>query len=98
VALRVPGLALPRRLAAELGGPLTGVSANRTGEAPCRSAGEVALAFPDGLARILDGGPTPGGAPSTIVDLAGSAPRLVREGRVPVSALRPFVELSTEPI
>ena len=91
VAVRVPGLALPRRLAAELGRPLTGVSANRTGAPACRTAGEVAEAFAAGLELILDGGPTPGGASSTLLDLTSSPPRLLREGRVPRSALRPFV-------
>jgi len=92
VAVRVPGLVLPRRLAGALGRPISGVSANRTTRAPCRTAGEVAAAFPEGLAMILDGGPTPGGAPSTILDLSSDPPRLLREGLLPFSALRPFVE------
>jgi L-threonylcarbamoyladenylate synthase len=32
---------------------------------------------------IIDGGPTPGGLPSTIVDLAGERPRVLREGKIP---------------
>ncbi len=91
VAVRVPGLALPRHLARVLGRPVTGVSANRTTKAPCRTAADVAAAFPKGLEMILDGGPTPGGAPSTILDLSGDRPRLLREGLLPLSALRPFV-------
>jgi len=31
---------------------------------------------------LIDGGPTPGGPPSTIVDARGDAPRLVREGAI----------------
>jgi len=91
VAVRVPGLALPRRLAAALGRPITGVSANRTTRTPCRSAGEVAGAFETGLGMILDGGPAHGGAPSTILDLCQSPARLLREGLIPLSALRPFL-------
>jgi L-threonylcarbamoyladenylate synthase len=91
VAVRVPGLALPRRLAAALGRPVSGISANRTGQPPCRAAGEVAAAFPEGLALILDGGRTSGGAPSTILDLSRTPPRILREGRTPLSALRPFL-------
>jgi L-threonylcarbamoyladenylate synthase len=92
VAVRVPGLALPRRLAAALGRPITGISANRHGEPPCRTAIEVSRAFPEGVDLILDGGSTTGGAPSTILDLSGSQPRVARVGVLPVSALRPFVD------
>jgi len=91
VAIRVPGLALPRRLAAALGRPVSGVSANRTGERPARTAAEVARAFPDGPDVILDGGPTSGGAPSTILDLTATAPRIIREGIVPWAAIEPFL-------
>lgn len=91
VAVRVPGLALPRRLAAELGRPISGVSANRTGRPPCRTAAEVFRAFPDGLEMILDGGAAPGSAASTILDLCRSPPRVLREGPIPLSALRPFL-------
>jgi L-threonylcarbamoyladenylate synthase len=91
VAVRVPGLMLPRRLAAELGRPITGVSANRHGEPPCRTASDVAGVFPDGIELILDGGPAPGGLSSTIIDLNTDPPRVLREGLVPLSSLRAFL-------
>lgn len=91
VAVRVPGLALPRRVAARLGEPITGPSANRHSQPPARTAGEVAAAFPKGVDLILDGGPAPGGAPSTILDLTSTPPRVVREGQVPRLALSRFI-------
>lgn len=91
VAVRTPGLTLPRRLAAELGSPITGISANLYGEAPCRTASDVAACFGGEIELILDGGPTPGGAPSTILDLSGDRPRVIREGLVPRSALAPHL-------
>lgn len=91
VAVRVPGLALPRHLARALGRPITGVSANLHGQRPCRTAADVAGIFPEGVAVILDGGPTQGGAPSTIVDLTGERPTLLREGILPSSSLAPFL-------
>ncbi len=91
VGVRVPGLALPRRLASGLGRPISGVSANRHGQPPSTTSAEVHRAFPEGLGLILEGGPTPGGAPSTILDLTGSQPRLVREGVIPVASLRAVV-------
>jgi tRNA threonylcarbamoyl adenosine modification protein (Sua5/YciO/YrdC/YwlC family) len=91
VAVRVPGLALPRHLARALGRPVTGVSANLQGQRPCRTAADVAGIFPEGVSVILDGGPTQGGAPSTIVDLTGERPTVLREGILPSSALAPFL-------
>ena len=67
VAVRVPGLALPRRLAAALGRPISGVSANVHGEAPCRTAAGVADVFLDGVDLILDGGTTTAGMPTACV-------------------------------
>jgi L-threonylcarbamoyladenylate synthase len=91
VAVRVPGLAVPRRLAAALGRPVTGISANLHREPPCRTAAEVAAAFPDGVDLILDGGPTRGGRSSTILDLTGERPCLLREGLLPASSLSAFL-------
>jgi len=91
VAVRVPGLALPRLLARRLGRPISGPSANRSGEPPCRSAAAVAEIFGDEVDLVLDGGPTAGGAPSTIVDLTGDLPRVLRDGLTPAAALGPFL-------
>ena len=92
VAVRVPGLALPRRLAAALGRPLSGVSANRTGRPPCRTARQVADTWRRGVDLVLDGGPAAGSAPSTLLDLVACPPRVLREGWLPKAALRPFLE------
>jgi L-threonylcarbamoyladenylate synthase len=91
VALRLPGLALPRQVSSALGRPISGVSANRHGAPPCRTALEVSVSFPSGVDIVLDGGPTPGGVPSTILDLTGDRPRILREGLIPASVLRSFV-------
>jgi L-threonylcarbamoyladenylate synthase len=97
VGIRVPGLALPRRLAAALGRPITGVSANLHGEPACRTAEEVVRVLPRGVDVVLDGGPCPGGAPSTIVDISDGPARLLRRGSVPLSALGPFLERGRVP-
>jgi len=80
LAVRVPGRGLPRRLA--LGaGPLISTSANRSGEpAPvtCREAVASVGSFVD---LALDGGPGKD-LPSTLVDLTGPEPRLLRAGVV----------------
>lgn len=70
------------------GGPLTGTSANRTGQPPATTAAEVEHAFGAVVDLIVNGGPTPGGLPSTVVDTTVSPPRLIREGCVTQAALR----------
>lgn len=83
VAVRVPDHAVARALAVGLGFPITSTSANPTGVAPAATAREVIDTIGDQLAVVVDGGPTRGGPPSTIVDVSAGAPRLVRVGAVP---------------
>lgn len=67
-------------------GPLTGTSANRSGADPVTTAGAVEQALGDVVDLILDGGPTPGGPPSTLVDTRDPV-RLLREGAFPRARL-----------
>ena len=100
VALRMPDHPLALELLRRTG-PLAVTSANRTGLTPATDAGSALAAFPGRVVRadaagphgadilLLDGGPTPGPVPSTIVRLAGGSPGpvVVREGVVPRAAL-----------
>jgi L-threonylcarbamoyladenylate synthase len=80
VAIRVPGRELPRRLC-RMAGPLISTSANRSGEPPATRCAEAVAAVGAWVELALDGG-TCGGAPSTIVDLSGGEPRVLREGAI----------------
>jgi L-threonylcarbamoyladenylate synthase len=91
VGVRQPRQAITCRLIAALGFPVTGTSANRTGEPALARADEVAREFSDEVALILDAGPCPGGLPSTIVDVTSQPPRLVRAGAVAVSEIRTII-------
>ncbi|MBP1620360.1 MAG: putative dsRNA-binding protein, predicted ribosome maturation factor [Acidobacteria bacterium] len=82
LAVRVPDHALLRALL-ERTGPLTSTSANRSGGPPAASADEVAAAFGERVALLLDGGDTPGGLPSTLIDATGNDLRVVRAGAWP---------------
>jgi len=82
VAVRVPAHALAQALAAGLGFCITATSANLSGQPPSSSAAEVAHALGGRVDFVLDGGDTPGGTPSTIVDLRADPPRLVRAGPI----------------
>jgi L-threonylcarbamoyladenylate synthase len=79
VAVRVPAHPLLRALLASVG-PLTATSANRSGGAPLSRPQDVARLLGAGLALLLDGGEAPGGLPSTVVELTGELPRLLRQG------------------
>lgn len=90
IGVRVPDHPVPRALVHELGAPVTGTSANPTGHAGVTSAQEVAHLLGDAVDYIIDGGRCRGGKPSTVLDLTGPTPRVVREGRLPLAALQPF--------
>jgi L-threonylcarbamoyladenylate synthase len=85
VAIRVPDHAAARQLAARAGFPIISTSANRSGEQAVTSAAAVVAAIGNLVDLVLDGGPTPGGEPSTIVDARGRVPVLIRAGAVPFS-------------
>ena len=62
-------------------GPVTGTSANREGISPPRTAEEVQHNLGDALDLIVDAGPTPGGPPSTVIDVRGPI-RIIRDGSI----------------
>ena len=68
-------------------GPLTGTSANRSGQEPVRTAHEVQDVLGDRIDLIVDAGPTAGGLPSTVVDVQGSA-RIIRDGAIDRDAVQ----------
>ena len=99
VAVRMPRHEVPLGLVRGLGRPITGTSANPTGGPDPVTANDVRSLLGDRVDYILDGGPAPAGSPSTIVDLTGSKPRLVRHGALPYRSLQsaspvPFEEPS----
>jgi L-threonylcarbamoyladenylate synthase len=81
LGVRQPGLPLPAHVAAAAG-PITATSANRSGAMAATTAESVRAAFGEEVDLILDGGPTPGGLPSTVLDVTVEPPRLVRGGRI----------------
>ena len=86
VALRVPAHDTPRSLARLLGCPVTGTSANRSGRPGLTDADEVRREFEGECCLVLDGR-CDGGVASTLVDLSGATPRILRQGAVSHAAL-----------
>jgi L-threonylcarbamoyladenylate synthase len=79
LAVRMPAAPLVRTLLAAIG-PVTGTSANRSGAPPLADADDVLEAFGSDVDFLVDGGPAPGGEPSTIVDATREPPRILRAG------------------
>jgi L-threonylcarbamoyladenylate synthase len=87
IGLRLSSRPLTTDLARRLGSAVTGTSANPSGLPPACTAREVAAYLACESALILDGGSTPGGAGSTVLDVTADPPRLLREGQVSREAL-----------
>ena len=87
VAVRVPAHPVAQALLREAGRPIAAPSANRSGRVSPTEAVHVAEDLGDDVAMILDGGPTPLGLESTVMDLSGEAPALLRPGAVTLEAL-----------
>lgn len=82
VAVRVPDHPFALRLIAAVGGALATTSANRSGQPDPVTAQEVLGSLEGRIDLILDGGPCPGGVASTVIDLTGASPRIVRRGAI----------------
>jgi len=87
VAVRMPDDELALDLIARTG-PLAVSSANRSGHPPATTMLDARLQLGASVAVYLDGGPRPSGTPSSIVDLTGDEPRLLREGALSADLLR----------
>ena len=94
VAVRVPDHPVPRELCARLGAPITGTSANLGGGPNPITAQDVANQLDGKVDLIIDRGPCPGALPSTIVDVSGDAPAILRQGVISREADRRSVRPS----
>ena len=82
VAVRVPNHPVPRQLVKSLGAPITGTSANRSGQPGLTGATAVKETFGEELELVIDAGEITGGVASTVLDLSGGVPVLLRQGAV----------------
>jgi L-threonylcarbamoyladenylate synthase len=81
LGVRIPKHDVPRALARAVG-PLPTTSANVSGASEARSAEEVLATLGDRVDLIVDGGPSEGGVPSTVVDCSVERPRVLRPGAI----------------
>ncbi len=92
VAVRVPAHPIPIALIEGLGSPVVGTSANLSGKPSSLTADEVYSQFDDEIDLVIDGGRCLGGRESTIVDVTGETPVVLREGAISRERLRQVYE------
>lgn len=88
VALRAPAHPLARALLSAFGGPIAAPSANAAGTISPTTADHVAASLGDRPDLILDGGASSVGLESTVLDLSGDRPAVLRHGTVTLEQLR----------
>jgi tRNA threonylcarbamoyl adenosine modification protein (Sua5/YciO/YrdC/YwlC family) len=91
VAVRMPDHPVALELLARTG-PLAVSSANLTGKDAATDADQAQAMLGDSVEVYLDGGPTTGNVPSTIVDCTGETGRVLRSGVIPLWRLKHIVE------
>jgi len=96
VAVRMPQHPVAIELLTQTG-PMAVSSANLTGKAPATTAADAREQFGDAVEVYLDGGQCETDIPSTIVDLTGDMPRLLRSGAVSIGRLREVAAVAMGP-
>jgi L-threonylcarbamoyladenylate synthase len=94
VAVRMPEDPVTLDLLKETG-PMAVSSANLTGKPAATTAEQAREQLGDAVAIYLDGGPSAGGRASTIVDLTGDVPRMLRQGAISIGRLREIAGVRT---
>ncbi|SEH38326.1 L-threonylcarbamoyladenylate synthase [Magnetospirillum fulvum] len=93
IAVRVPDHPVALALIRAFGRPLAAPSANRSGAVSPTTAAHVAQSLGDKVGMILDGGPCRVGVESTVLDLTGAVPVLLRPGGIGLDALEAVLGL-----
>jgi L-threonylcarbamoyladenylate synthase len=92
VGVRVPDHDRARGVIRACGGALAVTSANLSGQPSPVTAQEAANALGESVDLVLDGGPCPGGVPSTVADVSGGELVIVRAGPLNEAALRRAID------
>lgn len=91
LAVRIPSHPVARELIRRCGFPIAAPSANRSGSPSPTTAAHVAADLDGRIAAIVDGGACEVGVESTVVDMTGDVPRLLRPGGITAEMLRAVV-------
>ena len=97
IGVRIPNHPIPIALIKGLGQPIVGTSANLSGQPSALTAEEVARQIGDRVDMIIDGGRSPGGVESTVVNLSGAKPVILRVGAIKPEEIKlicPYIEIA----
>ena len=89
IGVRLPAHPVASALVNSIEKPITGTSANIAGRAGCSRISDLDRRVAEKLDLVLDAGPLEGGAGSTVIDVTGDAPKILREGTVPSTSILP---------
>jgi L-threonylcarbamoyladenylate synthase len=87
IGIRLPGHPVARDLVSAFGRPITGTSANLSGRGGCHRIDQLDQMLIDQLDLVIDAGPLKAGIGSTVVDITGAEPVVIREGVVSKQAI-----------
>lgn len=82
IAVRVPPKCPARDLAFVVGGWITSTSVNLSGASPAQTVSGIPVDIIETVDVVVDTGPCPGGLPSTVIDISGYEPRVLRTGAI----------------
>jgi len=91
IGLRVSSHPVAEKISAALNQPLTATSANLSGRPECTLASQVMEQIGYKIDAVLDFGKTPGGKPSTLIDVTTTPPVILREGAISIKTIGKFV-------
>ncbi len=91
IGIRYPKVDWIRAVVKALGAPITATSANISGEKELYDPRDVKRAFAGLVDLIVDGGRTPGLLATTVLDLTGEKPRILRDGQISRSVLEEYI-------
>lgn len=90
IGIRMPNLDIALKIIESVGGVLPTTSANISGETTPRSYDEVSERFRERVGILIDGGKSPLGEESTIIDMSNE-PKIVRVGAIPVEEIEKVI-------
>lgn len=93
IGVRIPAHPVPLALIKGIGVPVVGTSANLSGKPSLLTADDVSYQLGDKIDLVIDGGPCPGGKESTVVDVTGKIPLVLREGAISREELEQVCEV-----
>jgi len=87
IGVRRPGHPVASALVKAVGGPVTGTSANLSGTPGCSVISEIDPGVAESVDLIIDAGELEGGTGSTVIDVTGEPPVLIREGGISINEI-----------